>query len=203
MEANSSSSGNRARHRARLLWLPLASALAFALAGAGCASAGVEFRPYLSAMPHKPMLTRAVSVDRRDVPALAQAGGIIIGHISAHGTGYAARDLLEETAAVEAARRGGTHLVAETPRTAAQREVVQLDVSYLVVRLADVEAMAQLSLRLRPHRGVHYLSVLESDRSELEQIPAPDSAEPEHQPRVSVRVVDGRNLKPLSPAESR
>src|SRR5690349_22994455 len=80
--------------------------LAFWLAcSVGCASSGMEFRPYLRDMPHKPLLERAVSVDHRDVPALAQAGAIIIGHISAHGPGFDGPAALEESAAREAARR--------------------------------------------------------------------------------------------------
>jgi hypothetical protein len=185
-------SAGRRRERVACALLPLA----LSLFASGCASSGVEFRPYLRAMPHKAMLTRAVSVDRRDVPALAQAGGVIIGHISAHGNGFGAFDLLEETAAVEAARRGGTHLVAETPPNAAQRETVRLELSFLVVRLADVEAMTQLSDRLQPHRGVHYQSDLVTDASERESI-APPALPSSEQSSASVRVVDGSHLKPL------
>jgi hypothetical protein len=183
----------QAAHAVKQLLAPVA--LAMLLGAVGCASAGVEFRPYLRTMPQKPLLTRAVSVDRRDVPALAQAGGVIIGHISAHATGFGAHDALEERAAREAARRGGTHLVAEVPHTAEQREMMQLDLDYLVVRLADLRSLAQLSAHLQPHRGVHYQSDLVPDAETLVEAPVPPLAEVEQ--RAAVRVVDGRHLKPL------
>lgn len=177
-------------------------ALGLALSS-GCATAGLEFRPYLSAMPHGALLTRAVSVDRRDVPALAQAGAIVIGHISARGAGFSGPAALEEAASLEAARRGGTHLVVESRRSRGDQSTLRVELTFAVVRLTDLRAMSQLAAHLRPHRGVHYQGELVPSAAELElAAPMPPAFDLESEPQpthaeVPIRVVDGRHLKPL------
>ena len=173
----------------------------------GCASAGLEFRPYLRSMPHSALLTRAVRVDRRDVPALAQAGAIVIGHISAYGAGFSGPAALEEAAEFEAARRGGTHLVVDSPRANDDRSRLQVELSFAVVRVTDMSALDKLAAHLRPHRGVHYEGDLPRTPDPLYAEPvapelAPsDGGDPREVPReharAGIRVVDGRHLKPL------
>jgi hypothetical protein len=169
---------------------------------AGCASAGAEFRPYLRATPHPAILARAISTDRSDVRALAHAGAIIIGNITARGNEFAGAASVEEAAALEAARRGGTHLVSEaaTPSEArpAYKPGSPITLSFIVVRLADEVALIRLPPRLRPRRGVHYVGRLVIAPTETESAahaPQPlAKAEATEQP---VQVVDGSRLKPL------
>jgi hypothetical protein len=182
----------------------IALLLAGLLAGlTGCASAGAEFRPYMRPMQRQQILTRAVTAARSDVPSLTRAGAIIIGNITARGNGFAGPETVEEAAAVEAARRGGTHLVSENPTSNKPRVYSPgnpLVLEYLVVRLGDPHTMAQLPPRLRPHRGVNYDDNLAFDPAEtdygLPPDPLPESEETDRP--ANVRVVDGRHLKPLS-----
>lgn len=172
---------------------------------AGCASAGAEFRPYLRSAPHPAILTRAVTADRGDVRALARVGAIIIGNIKARGNEFAGAASVEEAAALEAAQRGGTHLVAEAASPSEARPARQpgspITLTFLVIRLANKAALAQLPARLQPRRGVHYVGRLAIDPTETESIAAaPQPVKPLATTEASelpVHVVDGSHLKPL------
>jgi hypothetical protein len=139
------------------------------------------------------------------VPALAQAGAIEIGHISAHGAGFSGPAALEEAAALEAARRGGTHLVVDGPQSTGDRARLRMELSFAVVRLTDFSAMSTLAAHLRPHRGVHYEGELPrasdpvyADPGVPELPPADADTDPSREhARAGIRVVDGRHLKPL------
>jgi hypothetical protein len=171
-------------------------ALATALAAlAGCASVGAEFSPYPHSTPHPPMLERAVVVERHDVPDLARAGAIIVGNITAGGNGFADPHVVLDDAAREAAQRGGTHLVVETPLPRAYQPSAPVTLKFTVIRLGDINSMAQLPARLQPRRGVHYQGQLAINWSEVEYTPPKPLANAE--PARPQTVVNGSHLKPL------
>jgi hypothetical protein len=171
--------------------------LALALVAlAGCASVGAEFRPYQHSAPHPPMLDRAVIVQRKDVPDLARAGAIIVGNITAGGNGFSEQGAIIEAAAVEAARHGGTHLVVESPiGKHAYQPSAPVTLTFMVVRVGDINSLAQLSQRLQPKRGVNYQDQLAINWSEVEYTPPKPLANAD--PPVHEAVVDGSHVKPL------
>jgi hypothetical protein len=171
--------------------------LALALVAlAGCASVGAEFRPYPQSASRPPMLDRAVIVHRKDVPDLARAGAIILGNITAGGNGFSEQGAIIEAAAVEAARHGGTHLVVESPIAKQPYQPgAPITLEFMVVRVGDINSMAQLPSRLQPKRGRNYQDQLAINWSEVEYTPPKPLANadlPAHE-----AVVDGSHVKPL------
>jgi hypothetical protein len=193
--------GARARCGARRSLLRVALLL---VSVAGCATASAEFRPYSQSSPHPPSLTRAVTTERSDVASLAHAGAIIIGSITAKGNGFAGPDSVEQVAALEAARRGGTHIVAEAPGPSkagpAYHPGATLTLTFVVLRLPDA-AFAQLPARLQPRRGVHYVRRLAPTSTEAEHLPLtplPDKPLAKaNAPGPPVSEIDGSHIQPL------
>lgn len=93
------------------IWTALAvlSLLAILLPGTGCI-ASAEFTPR-SAQRNPPTTERPIRVYEDDLGPLANAGGRVIGSISAKGNSFASYETLTDRAATETAENGGTHFI--------------------------------------------------------------------------------------------
>lgn len=152
---------------------PRTAITVLSLVAAGCASARTDFKPYSTTSPRPPVVADAVVATESDLKTLAAAGAVIVGTIRARGNGFAGADDLNEAAAVEAARHGGTHVVvgmslhedargrrlessggAKLPGTSSATFAPgrTIELSALVLRLPDDANWYALPARLRPQR---------------------------------------------------
>jgi hypothetical protein len=80
---------------------------------AGCASVGTSFTPDKAEYRHgaSPQVSKAFLAYRGDLPALLEAGGVVLGQMEGNGNGFAGQGDVEERVRERAAEWGATHVV--------------------------------------------------------------------------------------------
>lgn len=85
--------------------------VAFVLACANCAATTTDFHPYSATAVKHAVTEQAVFAYPGDVAKLKAAGGELVGWLTVGGNGFASRDDVRDQALVEAAARGGSHVL--------------------------------------------------------------------------------------------